>query len=245
ASQKSSRVITDCAISELQRADVEDATASFGNRVAAEGTIADRQNAATRIVDAAALTSHVAAKSAVNNGQRSRIEDAATKPRRVAVERAVNDRQRRGVGVQDGAAFAALTVPDRQAGNRHRFTCNSLEDATRGIAINCQYVSAGAVDSHALIHQQCPGGKCNHAGDTGGVDRIAVVCLRERLTHRARAAVVGVTNYDCRRSRGNCESADQCQTNYHGLNCTHSSHTVELHENCNCLKVTWLLDSQT
>src|SRR5205823_12814959 len=184
----------DCAISDLQRADVEDATASFGNRVAAEGTIADRQNAATRIVDAAALTSHVAAKSAVNNGQRSRIEDAATKPRRVAVERAVNDRQRRGVGVQDGAAFAALTVPDRQAGNRHRFTYSSLEDTAGGVTDNGQHTSAGAVDCHALVHEQFSGSKCNDAGDTGGVDHIAVACAGERLTQRAWTIVVGVGN---------------------------------------------------
>ena len=81
------------------------------------------------------------------------IEDAATESRRVAAERAVNDGQRRGVGVQDATSFAALTVPDRQAGNRHRFTCNSLEDTAGGVTVYGQHTSAGAVDYHALVHE--------------------------------------------------------------------------------------------
>jgi|SRR5881227_3022679 len=94
------------------------------------------------------------------NNYRSRVEDTATESRCVAAERAVNDRQCRDARVQDATAEAALTVPDRQAGNRDRFcTCNSLEDATRGIAAKSQDVGAGAVDCHAFVHEQLAAGE--------------------------------------------------------------------------------------
>src|SRR5436190_19779770 len=93
------------------------------------------------------------------NNYRSRVEDTATESRCVAADRAVNDRQRRDPRVQDATAAAALTVPDRQAGNRDRFcTSNSLEDATRSMAFKCQNAGTGATDYHASVHQKLAAG---------------------------------------------------------------------------------------
>ena len=38
-------------------------------------------------------------------------------------------------------------------------------------------------DYDALFHQQFPGSKCDDAGHTRGVNRIAILCIHERLTH--------------------------------------------------------------
>jgi len=75
-----------------------------------------------------------------------------------------------------------LTIPDRQVGNRHGSNRRDVEDGAGGITINSEQVSTGTVDCHGLVHHQYPGTECDDAGDTRGVDDIAIICLRERLT---------------------------------------------------------------
>ena len=76
---------------------------------------------------------------------------------RVAAESAVGDGQCCASPIEDATAEAALAVPDRQTGNRDRFTCADLEDTAGGIAVNGENISAGAVDCHALVDQQLRG----------------------------------------------------------------------------------------
>ncbi|HEY2713133.1 MAG TPA: hypothetical protein VGI60_11515 [Chthoniobacterales bacterium] len=57
-----------------------------------------------------------------------------------------------------------------------------MEHDTGGVAVNGQQLGTGAVNNHAIVQDQFPGGEGVDAGDTGGVDRIAILCTPERLT---------------------------------------------------------------
>ena len=58
---------------------------------------------------------------------------------------------------------------------------------------------AGAADGDIFVHDQFSTGEQDGAEDAGGVNRVAIVCVNQRLTQRARAAVIGVCDGDRRR----------------------------------------------
>jgi len=104
-----------------------------------------------------------------------------------------------------------VTIPDREAGNRDCFTKCNKENTAGGVAINCEYVSACAVDCHALVHEQCAARERDRARDAGGVNRVTVVRNGERLAQRAGTAVVGIGNSDRVATRGECDCAKKRQ----------------------------------
>ncbi|PYL33114.1 MAG: hypothetical protein DMF38_12695 [Verrucomicrobia bacterium] len=69
--------------------------------------------------------------------------------------------------------------------------------------LNRQLVSARAVDSQVFVHRQLAAAEFDGAKNAPGVDDIAVVGIRYRLTQGAMAAIVGIYNGDgiCMRAR--------------------------------------------
>ena len=69
------------------------------------------------------------------------------------------------------------------------------ENAVGMVAINCQVIRTGAVDAEHRSTSSSPVVRANGTSDSE-VDRVAVMGVRDRLTQRARAAVVRVADGD-------------------------------------------------
>lgn len=159
---------------------VNDAAPSCGC-VAAECAIA-HSDVGTGTVYAAALVGRVIAHRTINDVKGSRIEDRAADASRVASESAADNGQDGAAAIEDATAEAAVTIPDGEAGYGDGFARANLEGRARGVAVDGQHVSSGAVDCHAFVHRQFSAGEYNNAGDTGSIDCIAIVCVDECLT---------------------------------------------------------------
>ena len=160
---------------------VNDAAANRRSCVAAECAVGDNRVGAVT-VHARALVSRITANCAVDDVQRSGIEDAAAETCCVTAERAADNGQDRGAAVEDATAEPGVTISDCEARYGDGFTGVDLEHRAHGIAVHGQHVTSGAVDCHTLTDDQFPSSECNHAGDTRGINRIAIVRVRERLT---------------------------------------------------------------
>ena len=64
------------------------------------------------------------------------------------------------------------------------------------VAVNRQISSTGAVDGDVVGNLKFAADQQDGAGDAGGVNRVAIVCVNQRLAQRAWPAVIGVCDYD-------------------------------------------------
>jgi len=190
-------VIAKRAVSNRHCPDVEDAAASQRSRVADDSAVGDHQRAAAVVIDAGAGARGVAADSAVSDGQHAAVEDAAAKPSSIAAENAVdNGHCRVALIIDAGTSGAGVAIPDREIRNCNSCTRGDLEHSAEGVAVNCQHVRTGAINCYALVHEQYAAGKCDGAGNSCGINCVAVIRVRERLTQRARTAVIGIGHGD-------------------------------------------------
>ena len=77
------------------------------------------------------------------------------------------------------------------------------------VGVYCQHVGAGTVDGDIRGHKQFAAGEHDRLSVQRRieVDRVAVIGVRDRLTQRARAAVVNVGDGDCRCLSAQCDKA--------------------------------------
>ena len=98
--------------------------------------------------------------------------------------------------IKDATPVAASsTVGDGETGDGD-VRCEIFKHAGSGIAVDRQISSAGSIDGHVVVNLKSAAGQQDRAGDTGGVNRVAVTRCGDRVAQRARAAVIGVCDDD-------------------------------------------------
>jgi hypothetical protein len=175
----------------------------------------------SRVVNTAAFISPIAADDAINDGDfcAAGIIDATTQATfsepasLVATDTAAYDLQR--PGIVNAAAQDGLSAIDREPRNRNDFIGTDLEDAAPVRVLNRQLVSARAVDSQVFVHLQLAVAEFDGAKNAPGVDGVAVVSIRYRLTQGATAVIVGIYDGDGICMGAGCDEPPQttCEQN--------------------------------
>src|SRR5439155_19130215 len=90
----------------------------------------------------------------------------------------------------------------------YRPTGADVKHAAVAVAIQCEACSAGTGNGDDLVHQQFATRQPNRASYRKG-NRVMVIRVRERLTQRAGAAVVCISDGYRRRVHWNCDCTEQ------------------------------------
>src|SRR5262249_51855605 len=71
-----------------------------------------------------------------------------------------------------------------------------FKNAVSAVTIDRQTSSTGTIDGHVVVYLKFTAGQQDRAGDTCGVNRVAVLREGERVPQRAGSAVIGVCDHD-------------------------------------------------
>src|SRR5262249_19423062 len=124
-----------------------------------------------------------------------RVGNASAVAGRVAADSTVAECQRRTVGNATPVTHPSKAIRDGETGDSD-VGREIFKDAGSGVAVDRQRSGTGTIDGDAGKNLKFAAGQQDGAGDAGGVNRVAVVCINERLAQRAWAAVIGICDYD-------------------------------------------------
>ncbi len=106
----------------------------------------------------------------------------------------------------NAATEVAIAILNGQAVNGDGFEWIDVKHATLRVAVHGQMFRAGAAYGDIFVHVQLAASQrdCLPFERRIEIDRVAVVCVNQRLAQRAWAAIIGIDDGDRRRRCSAC-----------------------------------------
>ena len=109
-------------------------------------------------------------------------------------------------------AILRIAICDRDPGDRTSYRTRADVENSSTSALYGQAVGSGAGDGHVVGNLKFAAGQHDSVGDAGGVNRVAIVCVSQRLAQRAGSTVIRVC--DDNEITWRCNSLGEHEWNY-------------------------------